>query len=316
MAPQLSVIMSAYNSSETVERAITSILNQSFSDFELIVMNDGSTDDTEEKILPFSDERIRYFLLEHAGLTKALNFGLSKASGEIIARHDSDDWSEPDRFATQMRSFEEDSDRDLVATWHNVVDVSGHYLGQKRTPLDDESLKNMLRWRNPFCHGSVLVRKSVLDKVGGYNEALLYSQDYDLWVRLGAMGATFYCVPETLYNYSITPGAIAKGWNKLANAKNIRDNALLPEHLRTYSIDDVTPPGKRQTESLWHYAVGSLALEDGRRVRAFSNFLRSLTKDPRNWRAFVRMGAVFVPGAMVGLVFGKAKERRERRQDD
>ena len=80
MAPQLSVIMSAYNSSETIERAVISILSQSFSDFELIIMNDGSTDDTEAKILSFSDERIRYFLLDHAGLTKALNFGLSKAT--------------------------------------------------------------------------------------------------------------------------------------------------------------------------------------------------------------------------------------------
>ena len=316
MAPQLSVIMSAYNSSETIERAVISILSQSFSDFELIIMNDGSTDDTEAKILSFSDERVRYFLLDHAGLTKALNFGLSKATGEIIARHDSDDWSEPDRFAIQMRSFEEDGDRDLVASWHNVVDASGNYLGQKRTPLDDEALKNMLRWRNPFCHGSVLVRKSVLDKVGGYNEALLYSQDYDLWVRLGAMGATFYCVPETLYNYSITPVSIAKGWNKLGNVTNIRNNALLLEDMRSYSIADIPSPGRRRTESLWHYAVGSLALEDGRRVRAFSSFLRSLMNDPRNWRAFVRMGAVFVPGTVVGLVFGKVKERRERRQDD
>jgi hypothetical protein len=130
------------------------------------------------------------------------------------------------------------------------------------------------------------------------------------------MGATFYCVPETLYNYSITPVSIAKGWNKLGNVTNIRNNALLLEDMRSYSIADIPSPGRRRTESLWHYAVGSLALEDGRRVRAFSSFLRSLMNDPRNWRAFVRMGAVFVPGTVVGLVFGKVKEWRERRQDD
>jgi len=102
VTPQLSVIMSAYNSSDTIERAISSILGQSFSEFELIILNDGSTDDTEEKILAFFDERIKYFALDHSGLTKALNFGLSKVGTNFIFRHDSDDWSEPERFATQM----------------------------------------------------------------------------------------------------------------------------------------------------------------------------------------------------------------------
>lgn len=316
MAPQVSVIMSAYNSSETIERAITSILNQSFSDFELIVMDDGSTDDTAEKILSFSDPRIRYHALEHVGLTRALNFGVSQAVGEIVARHDSDDWSEPERLATQMQSFEEDSDCALVATWHNVVDSAGNYLGQKHTPLDDESLKNMLRWRNPFCHGSVAIRKSALDQVGGYNEALLYSQDYDLWVRMAAAGLKFSCVPATLYNYSITPGSIARGWHKLGNAKSIRNNALQPELHQNYSITELPAVGKRRTESLWYYAIGSLALDDGKRWRAFANFLRSLLKDPLHWRALVKMSAIVLPARSTGLIFNKVKKRQESGQDE
>ena len=315
MAPQLSVLMSAYNSSDTIERAMSSILNQTFTDFELIVMNDGSTDDTEEKILAFSDDRIRYFSLDHAGLTKALNFGLGEASGEMVARHDSDDWSQPERFEIQMLSFAEDSNLTLVATWHNVVDVDGDYLGQKRTPVDDDSLKSMLRWRNPFCHGSVAIKRSALNQVGGYNESLLYSQDYDLWVRLGASGATFACVPEALYNYSISPGSIAKGWLKLGNQESLRNNALLPADQREYSITEIPAIGNRRTNSLWHYAVGSLALDDGRRGRAFGRFLRSLLSDPMNWRAAVKIGTVFLPRSGASLLFRKVKNRRESGQD-
>lgn len=314
MAPQLSVIMSAYNSSDTIERAVRSILDQSFTDFELIVMNDGSTDDTEAKILSYSDERIQYYKLEHAGLTRALNFGLSRAVGEIIARHDSDDWSEPERFSIQMQSFIENDECDLIASWHNVVDTAGNYLGRKRTPLDDESLKNMLTWRNPFCHGSVAIRKSVLDQVGGYNESLLYSQDYDLWVRLEASGAKFSCVPEALYNYSISPESIAKGWLKLGNQKRLRANALLPADQRKYSITQLSSVGNRRSVSLWHYAIGSLALDDGHHRRATLHFLRSLASDPLNWRALVKIGTAFLPRSGADNFYRRVKTRRGSKQ--
>lgn len=300
--------MAAFNSGKTVERAINSILDQSFTDFELIILNDGSTDDTEEVVGRFSDERIRYFKLEHAGLTKALNYGLEQATGQIIARHDSDDWSESERFKLQMRCFDEDSSRDLVATWHNVVDSEGEYLGQKKTPSDHSSLIQMLRSRNPFCHGTVAVRKASLDAVGGYNESLLYSQDYDLWVRLEASGAKFYCVPAVLYNYSISPASIAKGWVKLANQKALRENALLPPDRREYSITSVPAIGHRRTQSLWHYAVGSLAVDDGRRIAAATSYIRSLTHDPLNWRALIRIGTIFIPSSGLNILRSRSNK--------
>lgn len=309
MAAQLSVIMSAFNSSKTIERAINSILSQSFSDFELIVLNDGSTDETEEKILSYSDERIKYHPLGHSGLTGALNFGLSLAEAEIIVRHDSDDWSEPDRLARQMRSFREDGDLSLVSSWHNVVDVNGNYLGLKPTASDDRSLKKMLRWRNPFCHGTVAVRKSSLDQVGGYNEALLFSQDYDLWLRMAAGGMKFFCIPEPLYNYSITPESIARGWLKLGYAKKIRLNALLPEDQQSFAVAALPAVGTRRTDSLWYYALGSLALDDGRRGRALAFFLKSLLINPLLWHASLKIGAALLPAAAAKRVFNIVKKR-------
>jgi glycosyltransferase involved in cell wall biosynthesis len=315
MAAKLSVIMSAYNSSETIERAITSILGQTFSDFELIVLNDGSTDETEEKVLAFSDERITYLRLEHAGLTKALNLGIAQAQGDIIVRHDSDDWSESDRFAKQVLCFENDDDLSLVASWHNVVDDEGVYLGLKSTAADDESLKSMMRWRNPLCHGSVAVRKSALEAMGGYNEQLLFSQDYDLWLRMAARGMKFACIAEPLYNYSITPDSIARGWIKLSYAKNIRQNVSEPRVSQGFAITGITAVGKRKTESLWNYALGSLALDDGRRRTAFIYFMKSLLKNPRNWHAIAKMGLALLPATVAESIFSGAKNRLEGKKD-
>ena len=316
MKPKLTVIMSAYNSSETIERAISSILNQSFSEFELIVLNDGSSDDTESKILSFTDERIKYHLLDHGGLTKALNIGISRAEAEIIVRHDSDDWSEKDRFETQVKYFEDDEELDLVASWHNVVTAAGDYLGLKTAPADDESLKRMLKWRNPFCHGSVAVRKSALDRVGGYNEALLYSQDYDLWLRMADAGIKFACIPEPLYNYSISPDSIAKGWHKLGYAKNIRKSILDPDHHSAYFVTSIPNVGTRRTNSLWNYALGSLALENGRRGQAFGYFFYSLLSDPRQWRALARLAATLLPMVVINRLTAGAKKRLETKDDN
>ena len=315
MAPKLSVIMSAYNSSETIERAMSSILDLSFSDFELVVLNDGSTDDTEAKILSFDDDRIKYHRLDHAGLTKALNFGVSLAEAEIIVRHDSDDWSEPNRFTKQVELLDSHPDLALVSSWHNVVDLEGKYLGQKPTAGDDGSLKRMLRRRNPFCHGTVMVRKSAFETVGGYNEDLLFSQDYDLWLRMAGAGIKFACIPEPLYNYSITPDSIAKGWLKLGYAKDIRRSVGDSSGQQGFAVTSLSTVGERETQSLWFYALGSLALEDGRRGRALSYFVRSVLANPLRWQAYFKAGTAFLPITLNRFIVGRVKSLMELRKN-
>jgi len=303
--------MSAYNSSDSIERAISSILDQTFSDFELIILDDGSTDNTVEVIHSFSDKRIKLFQLEHAGLPTALNYGISQANGEIIVRHDSDDWSSSDRFARQVKCLEDDSELDLVASWHNVVDSDGTHFGLKQTATDDAALKKMLVRRSPFCHGAVAVRKSALERVGGYDVAMLYSQDYDLWLRMATEGMKFACIPKPLYNYSITPESIAKGWYKMANAEAIRRNALQPGHLRNYSVSGVPVISKRRTASLWNYAIGSISLDDGQRGKAAKYFSRSFAGDPFFWQALVKLGIAMVPMSLANLIIRKIKSRQE-----
>lgn len=308
--PEISVVMSAYNSADLIQRAIDSILDQSFENFELIILDDGSTDKTAEVVNAYTDDRIRLIPLDHAGLPVALNRGISESKAPLIARHDSDDFSDPTRLAKQLEEFESDPGLDVVASWYNVVDEGGQLLGLKKTAEDDKALKSMLARRSPFCHGSVMIRKDALIKVRGYDEQLFYSQDYDLWLRMAEAGLKFKCIPEPLYNYSITPDSIAKGWAKLSYAVDIRKNAV--EKSSGFRAPLIPSISSRRKSALWNYAVGSLALENGRRLKASKFFVKSLMSDPVFWRAGMRLGLSVLPHSISESLSDRLRRRRER----
>tara|TARA_B100000676_G_scaffold289977_1_gene323041 strand:- start:2267 stop:3199 length:933 start_codon:yes stop_codon:yes gene_type:complete len=306
--PEISVVMSAYNSAGLIQRAIDSILGQTFDNFELIILDDGSTDGTADVVRANTDKRIRLILLQHAGLPVALNHGISVSEAPLIARHDSDDFSHHIRLEKQLAEFSNNPNLDVVATWHHVVDEMGHFLGLKKTVLDDSSLKAMLARRNPFAHGTVMMKKAAVVNVGGYNERLFYSQDYDLWLRIAHAGLRFKCIPESLYNYSISPDSIARGWTKLSYAGEIRKNsARVTEEFTTPIISSVST---RRKNALWNYAIGSLALENGRRCRASKFFRKSLMSDPTFWRAGLRLGLSILPHSFSERLSNLLRRRR------
>lgn len=181
--PKISVIMSVYNGEEYLREAMDSILNQTFTDFEFIIVNDGSTDNSLKIIETYNDERIGIINNEkNIGLTKSLNKALKQAKGEYIARQDADDISLPNRFEKQMKYFEENPEVALLGTSAYIIDETGEII-QKCVVLAKPSIKSLLK-KNRFSHGSVMVKKEIVDKVGGYNDLLRYSQDYELWLRI------------------------------------------------------------------------------------------------------------------------------------
>lgn len=180
--PRISVVMSVYNGEKYLREAIESILRQTFTDFEFIIVNDGSTDSSLEIIQSYPDERIRLINNEkNIGLTKSLNKALKLAGGEYIARQDADDISLPNRFEEQMKYFEEHPETALLGTSFYRIGRDGEVIG-KRIALANPD--NKLRQENQFMHGSVMFRKEVIDNLGGYNELIRYSQDYELWLRI------------------------------------------------------------------------------------------------------------------------------------
>ena len=181
--PKVSVIMSVYNGEKYLREAINGILNQTFTDFEFIIVNDGSTDNSLKIIQSYDDERIGIINnKKNIGLTKSLNKALKQARGEYIARQDADDVSLPNRFEEQIRYFEEHPETALLGTSIYKIDENGEIVG-KHIVLAKPSKKDLLKG-NQFNHGSTIFKKEIIDKVGGYNELIRYSQDYELWLRI------------------------------------------------------------------------------------------------------------------------------------
>jgi len=181
---RVSVVMSVYNGERYLAEAIESILGQTFTDFEFIIINDGSTDGTAGILRSYDDPRLRIVEQTNIGLTRSLNRGISLARGEYIARMDDDDVALPERLTQHVAFLDTHPRVGVVGSACRVIDELNGREWVYRVPLSDEQLRRHLIRGNPFVHTSVTMRKSVLQAVGGYNEDYPYLQDYELWVRL------------------------------------------------------------------------------------------------------------------------------------
>src|SRR5205823_1122823 len=172
--------------------AIESILNQTFTDFEFIILDDGSSDSSVHIIQEFAenDDRIRFFPLEHRGYVSLLRRGLNHCRGEFIARMDSDDVSEPERFAKQIAYLHEHPDTVALGTRVVLIDPYGSRVEKPSHKLAhaeiEAELLNGVGWA--IVHPTVMMRRDVLMKVGGYREDLMVSEDLDLFLRLAEVG--------------------------------------------------------------------------------------------------------------------------------
>jgi len=185
--PKISVIMSVFNGEEYLEESIKSILNQTFKDFEFIIVNDGSTNRTEEILEKYQskDPRIKIIVNEeNIGLTKSLNKAIDISRGKYIARQDADDISLPQRLEKQVEFLETHNEIKVLGTFGYKIDKDGDILAEQTLPISLEQIKKTLIKTNPFIHSSVMMEKEIIDRVGKYNEKFRTSQDYELWFRI------------------------------------------------------------------------------------------------------------------------------------
>ena len=203
--PRVSVIMPVYNGEKFVGEAIESILNQTFSDFELIIIDDASTDGTLEVVRKFPDGRIRIIRNhENIGIARSRNKGLREAQGEYIAVHDSDDISYPERFELQVKFLDNHPEVAAVGSWYVVIDENGEELERVKLWTRDDDIKAVLLKKNQFAHGAMMIRKECLKAVGGYRH-IERCEDYDLCLRL-AERYKLANLPRFLYKYRRHPG--------------------------------------------------------------------------------------------------------------
>ncbi len=223
VSPKVSVLMSVYNGRRFLRQAVGSILAQTMGDFEFIVIDDGSTDDTPGILADCDDPRIAVHRNdENIGLTRSLNRGLEKARGDFIARIDADDVARLDRFEKQVAYLEAHPEVGIVGSACRLIDEAGGETGLSEVPLDDLGI----RWRaltaNAFQHPSVMVRQELLNRLGlRYDETYATAQDYVLWRRLlkHCKGAN---LSEPLTLRRIHPDSVSLGSRARQNEDHIR----------------------------------------------------------------------------------------------
>jgi glycosyltransferase involved in cell wall biosynthesis len=208
-APRVSVLLPVRNGARFLGEALESVLSQTLADFELLVVDDGSTDETPEILASVEDERLRVLRHERAGLVAALNRGLAEARAGYLARMDADDVSLPRRLERQAAFLDERPRVAVVVPGVEAVDAEGRALRRVTLPNDDAALRRRLLLRNPFTHGSVVIRTEAVRQVGGYRADYGANEDYDLWRRI-ARGWELGSVPEVLYRYREHPDAVTR----------------------------------------------------------------------------------------------------------
>jgi Glycosyl transferase family 2 len=209
--PIVSVILPVYNCKEYLSAAIKSVVNQTFADFELIIIDDGSTDDSPSVLDTISDRRIRFYRQGNQGLASTLNRGISLSRGVYIARQDQDDISDPRRLALQVAYMEAHPECVLLGAWAQIMEVDQLARRFHRHPVEDATLRYQLLFNNPFVHSSVMLRHSALLKVGGYttDPERQPPEDYELWSRLSRIGSIAN-LGEVLLTYREIPGSMSR----------------------------------------------------------------------------------------------------------
>ena len=217
MTPLISVILSVYNCEQHIEESINSILNQSFRNFELIIIDDASSDKSGEICHFFStvDPRIIFIQNEiNIGGCKTLNVGLKIARGKYIARQDNDDWSYPYRFEKQVCFMEENPDVGILGGNMEIINERGKLIGQRRYHQHNDEIRKYVFRYSPFSHPLTIFRKSALDKYGFYNQEYAPADDYELYLRIG-QGFKFANLPISLLKYRVLPSS-------LTNSKTVK----------------------------------------------------------------------------------------------
>lgn len=221
---KISVLMPVFNGSKYLELAIRSILTQSLPDFELLVIDDGSTDTTPEILASIKDKRIRAHRIENSGVAKALNLGVDLAKGDYIARMDADDRAHPDRLLNQSDVLDQDADIGLVCSLARQIDSYGAVTrGEIGENFTDLEMKWALIWKNEIIHPSVMIRRSVLiqNKLN-YSIHHNKAEDFALWSQL-AQVTNMAVINTPLIDYRVHAQSVT--------GKNTIDKDNVTEHL-------------------------------------------------------------------------------------
>ncbi len=315
--PAITVLMPAYNAGAYVGEAIESVLAQSFPDFEFLIIDDGSTDDTLKIIRGFQDERIRVVSRPNKGLIVSLNEGLQLAEASLIARHDADDVCLPKRLERQYSYLKNNPHVLLVGSDAAYIDKSGNYVCPLAAPIG-HSHEEMWRRRFekcPFIHPSVMFQKQAVLALGGYpNHALLF-EDWLLWLRLMQVGPV-YNLPETLLHVRLNPESVTADERWYAQEfREIRQRSLHEGKVAEQDATKLATLVRGQSsnafkQAAYHAVVAKKYLWDNHQPGLARQHLREVIRHcPKRLEPYALYLLSFLPEGLISTVYKAAKRK-------
>src|SRR5690606_10164302 len=215
LVPGLVSIVSAwYNREPWVKDSIASVLNQTYNQIEVVVIDDGSSDGTLRELRSINDGRMRVLTQENQGFVRAIRRAVAESRGEFVAVLDAGDIAGPTLIEKQVEVLHRNDHVGMVATYVKHVDVEtgGSKISSPRLDSSKPLVRQLIR-RNMFSHGGIMYRRSLYDRVGGDREFFKFSQDYDLWLRMSEY-ADAVIIPEVLYVRRLFPGGVGADYRK------------------------------------------------------------------------------------------------------
>ena len=324
--PTVSVIIPAYNQGHYLGKAIRSVLTQTFADFEIIVVDDGSTDNTRQVARSFSDSRMRYIHQQNAGLSAARNTGIRHATGAFLTYLDSDDLFLPEKLAILLAKFNAEPELGFVAGQAVLIDENDRRIGEifdKRLPEDSAQLL----LGNPLHVGSVMVRREWQERVGFFDETLRSYEDWDMWLRLAKAGCRMGWVDKPVSLYRFHSNQMTSNGRQMTTATfavleklfsqtdlpsrwaEMRDKAYSRAHLR----------GAAQAYQAEDFATAAEYLDTAARLDPdlLANDAAALAKSIAGWANYAktRDPLAFLENVYAHLPDSLAVLRRRRKQD-
>jgi len=312
--PLVSIVLACFNSEKTIAAAIQSLQRQTLEAWELIIIDDGSTDSTPIILRQFEEQdlRIRVLSQQNTGLTLALMRGCAAARSGIIARQDADDLSLPERLEQQYHTLMKHPEVGLVSCFADYIGPENEYLSTvtRTADIEEATMKLLNEKLGPPAHGTVMFRKSVYDAVGGYRPQFYYAQDSDLWLRMAEVSRIAY-VQQSGYQFRWHMGSITGSGSSLQSefgrlgqlcrkarkegqselpwleeAENLRASIV---HRRQHaSPDDPSSLKKNNQLSMTYLIASQLVANKDDRARPY--LWQVLRHQPWHWKAWVRMG--------------------------
>lgn len=310
----VSVLMPVYNAEKYLPQAIESILNQSFSDFEFVIVNDGSTDRSEEIILSYKDARIKLINQKNGGVSNALNTGLKNASGKYVARMDADDIAYPDRLWKQYAFLQNNPEYILVGSNADYIEENGDFIFKYEAKYyHDEAIKKQIQHDCLFIHTAAFYVREVIINAGMYPERAHSFEDHLLWANLSDKGK--YCIlEESLVAYRFNPSSVTVDFKDYDDHfMAIKVKALKTGEISTEEeqvlLSCLKKLDKTKKVISYHRLLAKKYLWNNYNPKkARKNLRKVIALSPSDFTSYMLFGISFMPKKVISYIYAQLKK--------